>query len=82
MGSRHILKEKFTGVACGLDTRWGQVTIREGLKSCQVVPFAGSGKTAGAGGVGNRMGVEFRGQTVTEMSIIHPSGNVKEPVNI
>lgn len=60
MGSRHILKEKFIGLACGLDTRWGQVTIRDELKSCQEVPFAGSGKTARVGTVGNRLGVELR----------------------
>lgn len=60
MGSRHILKEKFIGLAGGLDTRWGQVTIRDELKSYQEVPCAGSGKTARVGRMGNRLGVEFR----------------------
>lgn len=59
MGSRHILKEKFTELACGLDTKWGQVTIREGLKRCHLLVH---GKQQGLGewGTGWEWNLEAR----------------------
>lgn len=67
----------------------GQVTLREGLKGCQVVklnpvgPLAGLRKTAGVGGAESRLQGECRATSwpdTTEMRIM--SGNAKEPVNI